>query len=717
MDIRVKQRDLTDCGAACLASVAKFYGLDLSIAWIRQKAGTDRKGTSVLGLVRAAESFGFEARGVKGSYECLGSVPLPAIAHVCTQGNDHYVVISSLAGHGLKVMDPGDGQIHFRSKREFVGSWTGVLILLLPSTDFHPIPSGRGMLRRFWLLVRPHQRVLIQVLCGAIIYTVLGLTTSVYIQKIVDDVIIGSNYALLNLMSMSMIFLLLFKVSVGALKNLFILRTGQLIDARLILGYHKHLLNLPQQFFDSMRVGELTSRLSDAVKIRVFINDAGINLIVNISILVCSLVLMLTYYWKLGLIMSLIVPVYSLIYFFTDRLNKQWQRKLMEESAALEAQLVESLNSIGTIKRLGLEDHLNHKTEVKFIKLLRAVYASGLNSILANLSTEFVAQLFTIIILWCGTHFVLSQEVSPGELLSFYALIGYFTGPVSAVINTNKMVQDARIAADRLFELMDLDQEISVDEEQIDLSIANLGVIRFKEVVFRYGARLTLFENLNLVIPLKQMTAIVGESGCGKSTVAALLHKLYAIEQGNITVGDRSLKNFTTRSLRNMIGVVPQVTDLFSESLLYNIVVGKEEIHMDKVIGICRELGMINFIESLPDSFRTLIGENGLTLSGGQRQRIAIARALYRNPEILILDEATSSLDGESEAYVQRVIRRLLGEGKTVIVIAHRLSTIQNADKIIVMKKGKVVEEGSHASLILQRSEYHSLWSRHIPDR
>jgi ATP-binding cassette subfamily B protein len=585
----------------------------------------------------------------------------------------------------------------------------------VPSDQFEPVSAGVSRLDRFWELIGPHRSVLLQALVGALVYTILGLSTAVFIQGVVDHVIVENNYELLNMMGIIMVCLLFLRVLIGVFKDIFILQTGQLIDSRLILGYYKHLLKLPQQFFDTMRVGEITSRVSDAVKIRLFINDVSINLMVSVLMLVSSLALMFTYYWKLALMMCLVVPIYCLIYFITNTLNKRSQRKLMEDSAELESQLLESLNAIATIKRFALEQYSNNRTESRFIILLRTVYRSGMNSLFSGTSTEFTSQLFTILLLWVGSGFVLSQQISPGELLSFYTLIGYFTTPVSSFVGMNKIVQDALIAADRLFEIMDLEREAETDSRQIELTGLNIGNLRFSGVTFRYGTRANVFSNLNLEIPLKGMTGIVGESGCGKSTLVALLHNIYHFDNGNIFIGDYSIKYITNRSLREIIAVVPQVTDLFSGSVLSNITIGKDEIDMPKVLQICTKLGIINFIEGLPEGFQTNVGENGLALSGGQKQRIAIARALYRDPEILILDEATSSLDLLSEQYVQDTISDFLKQGKTVIIIAHRLSTIQKADKIIVLKDGAVKEEGSHAELIALGSEYYKLWTKHTP--
>ncbi|MFN7791499.1 MAG: peptidase domain-containing ABC transporter, partial [Cyclobacteriaceae bacterium] len=475
---KIKQRDITDCGAACLASIAAHYELQLPVARIRQLASTDKKGTNVLGMIEAAEKLGFQAKGVKGPFESLFKIPKPAIAHVIIKEVLlHYVVIYDATPKYIEVMDPGDGQVHRHTHEEFRKIWTGVLILLLPGETFQKGDKKEAMTSRFWRLVHPHRSVMIQALFGALVYTILGLSTSIYVQKIVDYVLVDGNRNLLNLMSIAMVALLLLSIFIGYTKSLFTVQTGQMIDSRLILGYYKHLLKLPQQFFDTMRVGEILSRINDAVKIRAFINDVSINLAVNFFMIVFSFALMFTYYWKLAVVILLVIPFYSIIYYITNRLNKKAERKLMENAAELESQLVESLNSVSTIKSFGLEQHANIKTEDKFYNLLQTVYKSGLNNLFSNFSTEFISRLFTIILLWVGAGFVLDSQITPGELLSFYALIGYFTGPVSSLIGMNKNIQNAMIAADRLFEIMDLERES--DENKVTLTREMVGDIEF----------------------------------------------------------------------------------------------------------------------------------------------------------------------------------------------------------------------------------------------
>jgi ATP-binding cassette subfamily B protein len=544
---------------------------------------------------------------------------------------------------------------------------------------------------------------------GALVYTVLGLSTAIFVQKIVDFVLVDRNVNLLNLMSTMMLVLLGFQLFIGATKTIFTLKMGQIIDAQLILGYYKHLLTLPQKFFDTMRVGEVISRINDAVKIRIFLNEVSVNFLVNIFIVTFSFLMMFTYYWKLGLLILTVIPMYLVVYFISNKLNKKAQRTLMEDSAELESQLVESLNSIRTIKQFGAESYANEKTETRFVKLLKTGYRSNLNGVFSTTSSELISRLITIVLLWVGATYVLSNQITPGELLSFYALIGYFTGPVTSLITMNKTVQDAMIATDRLFEILDLERE--KDSSDLELTKENIGDIQIKNVSFRYGTRDNVFDELSLTIPKAKFTAIVGESGSGKSTLISILQNLYPVQSGTITIGKYDLKHIKNTSLRQTISVVPQHIDLFSGNVVSNIALGDYTPDMQRIIDITTQLGIIDFIESLPQGFYTSIGENGLSLSGGQRQRIAIARALYRNPEILILDEATSSLDSASEKFVLNTIEHLKKENKTIIVIAHRLSTLYSADKIIVLDKGKVIEQGTHQELLLSTdSLYAHLW-------
>lgn len=709
--IKIKQRDITDCGAACIASVAAYHRLHLPVSRIRQYAGTDSRGTNVLGLVEAAEKLGFQAKAAKGTTESLSKIPLPAIAHVIVKnGLHHFVVICKVTKKHIYIMDPGEGTIRKETITAFAEKWTGIIVLLLPGESFKPGNDKASHVKRFFSLIRPHKTVIAEMLIGALVYTILGLSASVYMQKVIDHVIPEGNMRLLNLLSIGMIIILLLEIFIGSFKTLLGLRTGQHIDASLILGYYKHLLQLPQRFFDTMRVGEIISRINDAVKTRVFVNDVALGIVVNVLIVAFSITLMFFYYWKLALIMLALIPIYALLYALSNAINKKWQRRLMEHSADLEAHLVESLNAAGTIKRFGLEQHANLTTENRFVSLLRTIYQSSTRNIFLGNTSDFFTRLFTIGILWAGTYFVIKRELTAGELLSFYALIGYFTGPALSLIGANRNIQDALIAADRLFEIIDLETE-PIQEHAVALTPELIGDIRFNNIHFRYGTRAMVFNGLNLCIRKNQTTAIVGESGSGKSSLLSLLQNLYPLKEGNISIGGIDINHFSHTSLRRMISVVPQQIDLFSGTIIDNIAIGDVQPDLQRLLTVSKITGLHEVVEKLPANYNTILNENGVNLSGGQRQRLAIARALYRNPEILILDEATSNLDPASERTIQEALEWFRQQDKTLIIIAHRLSTIRNADEIIVLKEGKVQEQGQHEQLLQSANLYSHFWA------
>ncbi|PBB14182.1 peptidase C39 [Mesorhizobium loti] len=706
--IKFKQRDITDCGAASLASVAAFYGYKLPLSRIRQYASTGRSGTTVLGLMEAARKLGFVAKGVKGGFDSLYKIPKPAIAHlIVSEVLHHFVVVQAINARWVVVMDPAYGEIRKLAHEEFKKQWTGALVLLVPAGTFKRRDETTSPLGRFARLLAPHKAAMAQALAGALVTTILGLSTAIYVQKIVDHVITAGNRNLLNLMSVAMLLILVVQILINLLRNRLVLQTGQKIDVHLILGYYNHILSLPQKFFDSMRMGEIISRMNDAVKIRSFLNDVSINMFVDVLTILFSLGLMFIYSWKIALVVAASIPLYLSVYWIINRLNRNRQRAVMENAAELETQLVESLGAVSTIKISGVASFANFKVETRFIKMLHSVYSSGLISIFGDSTSTFLANVFTIVLMWFGTTLALDQTVTPGELLSCYTLLGYITRPIASLIQTNRIVQDAFIAADRLFEIFDLEPESGGG---VDADKSDIGDIHLEKVTFRYGSQLELFEDLSVTFRRGEMTAVVGESGSGKSTLAALLQNVYPLEGGHIRIGHYALQDLSTVSLRKVVAAVPQSIDVFSGSVIDNIALGEFEPNIEKILQICDQTGLREVIERWPGGFQAYLGENGVRLSGGEKQRLSLARALYRDPEILILDEATSSLDSVAEAFVLRVVEDLCRDGKTIVVISHRLSTIRGADKIVVLDKGRIVAEGKHADLVTREGAYARLW-------
>ena len=610
----------------------------------------------------------------------------------------------------ITYMDPGDGRMHKVTNEVFKKMWTGILLLIEPEERFKKGNMKTSMTKKFFSLLAPHKSVMMQAVFGALIYSILGLSTSIYVGKITDYVLVDQNINLLNLMGVMMIIILILRTFIGAMKSILALKTGQRIDAALILGYYKHLLTLPQQFFDTMRVGEIISRVNDAVKIRNFINNVSLELVVNIMILLFSVGLMFLYSWKLALITLAAAPLFGLIFWGFNKLNRKYQRGIMESSAELESQLVESINSISTIKRFGIEEFANLKTETRFVHLLKNTFRSIYGSIMAQGGIQFVSTAITISVLWIGSILVINRELTPGTLMVFYSLISYVVSPIGSLISSNQTIQDALIAADRLFQIMDLEREQD-DNRRIVLEPEMIGDISFENVVFRYGSRKEVFNGLNLKIKKGKTTAVLGESGSGKTTLVSLLQHIYPILSGRICIGNYDIAQIDNKSLRQRVGTVPQQIELFAGTIIENIAVGDLQPDMKRIVDLIEQLGLKDFIERLPNGFMTYIGEHGASLSGGERQRIAIARALYKEPEILIFDEATSSLDSISERYVKQTLDALAKRGKTIIVIAHRLSTVKDADTIVVIDKGMVVETGTHRELCNTEGMYRRLWN------
>ncbi len=686
-----RQRDSSDCGPACIASVMAHYGTRIPVSRIRQVAGTDTLGTSMHGMIRALEHFHFEAKGLQGKADQLERLPQPFIAHtIMSGGAHHYVCVYSMTGKGVRVMDPSTGKVCRWSHGSFRERWSGSVIALVPGKIEQVTGTGMSFSSRLLLLLRPVWKPVVQALVSAILYTLLGLSTSIYVGKLTDHVFVTHNKGLLNLMSLALVWITLMMIYLSVTKNMIMLKSGQVIDNQLIASYYRHLFRLPQRFFDSMKTGEIISRINDAVKIRGFINDAAIGILVNLLILLFSFGTMFLIHPRLALIMLGIIPLYGLIYLLFNHRNRKTEREVMERAASLEEQFVESLQASTHIRQYNLSNLTQERTEKRLNRLLDTVYRSGINAIAATGSTESLNRLFTIILLWAGSWFVIKGSLTPGRLLTFYALMGYLTGPVSVLIGANRTYQNARIAADRLFEIFQLEKEEPAGRQDFDP--ARFGDIVLSGVSFSYGTRGKLIENLNLTIPAGRTTALTGASGSGKSTVASLVRHLYPVDRGRITINGCDTRYFTLASLRSLMGVVPQHVTFLAGSILENIAPGVKTPDLGRITLLLEKVGLMPLIGSLPEGLYSMLTNNGANLSGGERQRLALVRALYREPELLILDEATSSLDPVSEVYVNRLLLGLKEQSRTILLITHKKQYASLADHIHEMEGGRIKE-------------------------
>lgn len=681
------QQDASDCGAICLAYVFHYYKYELSTALIRRYTGTSQRGSTALGLVEAARSFGFTAKGVRCPAGALNAVPLPAIAHIkSSEGGQHYVVLCGTTPTHARVMDPAVGTVQTWQLSKFLAEWGGVLAILAPGLDFKPATFKKPAIARIWDLIAPQKAVLLQAFAGAVFGTILSLSTSIYVQKIVDNVIVDGNRNLLTLLSAAMLVVLAFRLLISWFQAKLILRSAQQIDAALILGYYRHLLRLPQAFFDTMRVGEITSRMSDAVKIRNFLNATFLNFLLQPLILAFALAAMFFYSWRLALFSLVLIPLNAAGYFAADWLNRKFQRQIMVRGADFDALLVESLNTQPVIRAFQLEEEMNLRTERRLVRLLRPVWDASIGGLTVGTATSLFAQAYSIALLWIGASQVLGANLTAGELMSCYTLSGYLTGPITSLLGMNASIRETLIATDRLYDIIDL--ECEHDTGDIELASDSIGDIRLQHVAFKYPGRLPLFRDLNLTIPSGKVTVLVGESGCGKSTILALLNRLYEPESGRIFIGDTDIRRIAIASLRNSMAVVPQQPQLFSGTVLENIAPRNADI--SRVLKVCRDVGILEFVEALPSGLSSLIAEGARNFSGGQKQRLALARALYVGAPILLLDEPSSAFDARSEATLKKAIRELRRSGTTIVIAAHADRFVDVADVVLNIEELKL---------------------------
>lgn len=712
----VKQHDITDCGAACLATISKQYGLNLSISKIREVAGTDKQGTNAYGMIKAAEQLGFTAKGVKGNQDAFFSeFPLPAIAHVVVNGSLlHYVVIHKITKKQVIIADPGKGLLKV-TPDDFFKEWTGVLILMTPTVKFQKGNENKGILSRFFSLMIPQKRLLINIFLSSLMITIFGILASFYFRFIMDDIVPNSTRKTLVALSVGVIVLYIFKAILEAFRYHLMLYLGQKLDIPLILGYYEHVLGLPMNFFGTRKVGEIVSRFTDASKIRDAISSATLTIMIDSLMAIVGGAVLFTQNHTLFFIAVIVVALYGAIVLAFNKPVKKINEKQMENNAQVTSYLVETLNGIETVKAFHAEDKAQAKTDRLFVKLLRSVFKGGMITNAQQSLTGIVSTIGGTVILWVGVVNVLNGNMTLGSLITFNALLAYFLDPVKNLINLQPTMQTAIVAAERLSEILDLELE-KVQDEKRKLAPASLNLpIRIENLDFRYGTRRLVLENINMTINAGEKIALVGESGSGKTTLSKLLMNFYPWEKGEIFIGDYNLKDINLEALRNRIAYISQDIFLFSGTIRENLELGNEDATMEDIIEACRLSKADEFINSMPLRYETMLEENGANLSGGQKQRLAIARALLKKPDILIMDEATSNLDSITEKAIEKTINSL-SKNITTIIIAHRLSTIMRCDKIFVMEKGKFIEQGTHSELIASKGRYYDLWKDQLPE-
>lgn len=747
----IKQHDEQDCGAACLSMIASHYGLKYPISKYRELTKTDQNGANLYGLCDAAQKIGFQAEALSGNMQALldsiqkGEIKLPFIAHIINEDYmQHFVVVLSIKNDKCIIVDPAKGKVKYTIE-QFAELWNGYVVTFEKTDDFQKGNYERGSFKKFFSLLKGQYSKLASILFLSLIISLIGIIGAFVFEIIIDDFyanidsvvceddctdvhehiteetistndntfykivnFLTDNTSNFNLFFVCLIGLYILQALIQFLRGYLLSLVSKKIDMRLMIPYYDHIIDLPMSSINNRKTGEYLSRFSDADAVREAVSGATLTLFLDsFMVIVCGIILYmenaLLFYISL-----IIIVLYAVIIFCYKKPLENINREVMENNARVQSYLKESIDGVETVKANRIEKIAKQKNSSNFNKFINTVFKNNVVSVSQDSLCSLAELIGTVVILWVGLDMVLANKVTIGSLITFNALLAYFTEPIKNLISLQPMMQTAVIAAERLNDILDISIEERDTKQNIDITFDK---ITFSNIDFRYGNHELVLKNISFEITKGEKVAIVGESGCGKTTIAKLLLKFYQAEKGEILIDGKQLSLISTNRIRDNISYIEQNAFLFSDTVKNNLTFGNEELNDDNIMNACNEAKAHDFIQELPFGYDTFLDENGKNLSGGQRQRLAIARALLRKSKVIIFDEATSNLDTITESVIKDTIFNLNKE-MTCIIIAHRLSTIKNCDKIIVIDKGCVAEIGTHEQLMRLKGKYFELYNR-----
>jgi len=713
-----KQADAKDCGPTCLKIIAKHYKKAIPIQMLRSMSETTRVGSSLLGLSNAAENIGFRTLGVKITWEQLQEVPLPCVLH---WNKNHYVVIHKISKNKAYISDPAHGLLTY-TKEETIERWIGNnateettegVALLLETTpkffeekyDDSENSFGLGFVSKY--LFR-YKAFIIQLIFGLLAGSLLQVITPFLTQSVVDVGIQNQDIGFVYLVLGALICLFLGRTSVEVVRSWILLHLSARINISLISDFFIKLMNLPIAFFDVRMTGDILQRINDHKRIERILTTSSLSTLFSLVNLVIFGAVLAYYSLQIFTIFLVGSVLYFLwiVIFLKKRAALDYKR--FSQVSQEQSKVIELINGMQEIKLHNAEKQKRWGWEFMQARLFKISVESLVLEQSQSVGSNFINELKNIFITVVSALLVIKGDITLGTMLAITYIVGQLNAPVSQLITFIRELQDARISLDRLGEIHDKeDEELPEDEKIIevptdkDLSLENIS--------FRYtGSDVNVLDGLNLTIPAQKTTAIVGVSGSGKTTLLKILLKFYNVDEGVIKLGSFDLKNISQNSWREKCGVVMQEGYVFNDTIANNIAVGDDYVDKKKLAYAVKVANIQEFIEALPLSYNTKIGQEGVGLSTGQKQRLFIARSVYKNPSFLFFDEATSALDANNEKVIMENLDNFFKD-KTAVVIAHRLSTVKNAHQIVVLDKGKIVEVGNHKTLTAEKGFYYNL--------
>ena len=709
------QQDQSDCGVACLLSLIKFYDGSHTIEKLREQSGTSKQGTTLLGLYQAASKAGFTAEGCEADTQALIDHKKPVILHVVIDKQlQHYVVCYGLANAFSKVKkenkfligDPAKG-LYTLSAEELNDIWVSKTCLTLePNENFTKASVEKNSQRKWFLnLIKEDDKLLwISVLLGVFVAG-LGMAMSLFSQKLIDDILpsqkinkLISGIALLTI-------LLLARVGLSVLREFFLLQQSKDFNNRINSQFFWSLLHLPKPFFDTRKIGELVARLNDTQRVQRVIKLLASNLVIDVLVAIISLVFLFSYSWKLGLISLLSLPIYFYIIYRSNKKIINSQQAVMQSYAFNESNYINTIQGISTIKNSNKQQVFAKTNDAVFGQFQEKIFGLGKINITLSWQSGLASVIFLIGILAYTSVQVFNKDIKLGELMAILGIVGSLLPSIANLALIAIPISEAKIAFLRMFEFA------SIEKEKAEGTIiSEINSISIENLSFRFAGRSKLLQNININLEKGKFTAIVGESGSGKSTLGQILQRFYGFENGKIIINNQfEIHDVELESYRNLIGVVPQEISIFNGNVVDNILLG-ETTTSENLQRFLIEYGFDSYFNQLPQGLGTLLGEEGINLSGGQKQIIALARVLYRNPQFLILDEATAAMDRNTENFTMALFAKIKPKC-AIFFISHRLNMLKNvADEIYVLDQKTITHFGTHHELMKSSNFYSNYW-------
>lgn len=705
----VQQHDLTDCGAACLLSLIRYYGGESSILHLREVSGTSNTGTTLLGLYQAAGVMGFDAQGAeaKGIVDLIDHGKPCILAVVIDKTLSHFVVCYGYENGRFIISDPGNG-VKEMTEKELSEIWTLKCLLLEPNASFVKKEAVSGK-KRSWIqsLLRDDYGLLGASVAIGLVIAVLGMVMAVFSQKLVDDVLPSHNTTKLVAGIVLVLVLLLARVVITALRSKLLITQSRNFNNRIIRFFFGKLLRLPKAFFDTRKTGDMVARLNDTRRIQTVIGTLVGDTIINVLMLIVSLAFLFVYSWKNALISLLCLPVFYWIVSKSNRIIIAQQRDVMGSYAMSESGFINTISGIADVKSFSRQESFLKLNEFLYSTFQGKVFSLGQTRIGIGVWAGISSTVIQVGLIALCSAFVFTDTMTIGELMAVIGITGTLFPAVASLALVMIPINEAKVAFDRMFEIVDAKEEGDGIDDTIAIPAQVLDV---KNLAFRFIGRKRLFSDVSLRVETGTITSIVGESGCGKSTLCQVLERFYTPEEGEILLDGKPVSDIPLEQWRSLVAYVPQQTYLYNGTVLENICFGNIPKDLNEVVVFCQKYGFDTFLSELPNGLGTLVGEEGINLSGGQAQLVAFARALYRPSKILILDEMTAAMDRRTEKHICKLLDELRKD-HIIIFVTHRLETARLlSDQIVVMENGAIRAQGSHEELMKSDNFYSEYW-------